>query len=106
MSVETDESAHRHAKRFDFCGAAKLRQIYHKTGGRDIGAHLLQQPDCSLRRAAGGDEIVDDNHALALGHRIGMHFHLIDAIFQRIGDGYGEMRELALFANRTNPAES
>ena len=59
-------------------------QIDHETGREDIGAELTQQLDRAFRGAAGGDEIVHQNHTLALLHRVFMHFHLVDAVFQRI----------------------
>ena len=40
---------------------------------------------------------------LVLPDRIGVDLHLVDAVFERIGDPHGFMRELALFADRDEP---
>ena len=53
-----------------------------------------------LRGAAGGDEIVDQDHALARVDRVGMHFHFVEAVFQRIGNAHRGVRQLAFFADR------
>ena len=55
------------------------------------------------RRAAGGDEVVDQDDALALADGIRVDLHLVDAVFERIGDAHGFVRQLALLADRHEP---
>ena len=52
------------------------------------------------RRAAGGDEVVDQDHPLALADGVGVDLHLVDAVFERIGDAHRLVRQLALLADR------
>ncbi len=52
------------------------------------------------RCAAGGDEIVDQEDALLLADRVGVDLHFVDAVFERVGDANGFVRELALLADR------
>ena len=52
------------------------------------------------RRAAGGDEVVDEDDALALADGVGVDLHLVDAVFERIGDAHRLVRQLALLADR------
>ena len=64
----------------------------------------LKELDRGLRRAAGGDEIVDQDDALALRHGVLVHFHFVDAVFERIADGHALERQLALLADRHEAA--
>ena len=54
----------------------------------------------AFRGSPGRDQIVDEDHAFALGDRIVMHLHVVEAILQGIGDGDGRVRELAFLADR------
>ena len=53
-----------------------------------------------FRGAAGGDQIVHQDHALARDQRVVVHLDLVDAVFQRIGDAHALVRQLALLADR------
>ena len=46
------------------------------------------------------NEIVNQNHLLLWLHRIPVHFHLVNAIFQAVGYSNSLVRQFALFANR------
>src|SRR5262249_58446630 len=50
--------------------------------------------------AAGGDQVIDQDHAVALGYRVLVHLHLVDAVFERISDGDALVGQLALLADR------
>ena len=54
----------------------------------------------AVRGAARGDQVVDQNDALAGLHRVLVHLHLVDAVFERIGDRHRGVRQLALLADR------
>ena len=70
MPFEADQRAHRHAELPDLLGAAQIRQVDDEAGRQHVGADLLQELDGGLRGAAGGDEIVDQDDALALKHAV------------------------------------
>ena len=53
--------------------------------------------------AAGGDQVVDQHHALAFADGVDMDFHLVGAVFQRIGHAHGLVRQLAFLADRHEP---
>ena len=103
---ERDQRAHRHVERLQLGGAAEFGQVDDEHGGDDVGAGAAQQLDCALRRAAGGDEIVDQQHALALDQRVGVHLHLVDAVFQAVGDESVACGSLPFLRIGTKPAES
>jgi hypothetical protein len=65
MSLEGDQTLHRHAERLDFFGAAEVRQVDDKGGGDNFRADFLQKLDRPFRRAACGDQIVDEQNLLA-----------------------------------------
>ena len=65
MPVERHQRAHRHVHRAQFGGAAEIRQVDDETGRDHIGADLAQQFDRAFRGAAGGDQIVNQDDALA-----------------------------------------
>ena len=71
----------------------KQRRHHLRAGG-------LQQLRRRSRRATGGDEIVDQQYALALPDRILVHFHFVDAVFERVGDANRFVRQLAALADR------
>src|SRR6516225_2827073 len=100
MAFEAHQRAHRHAELSDLFGAAQFRQIDDETGGQNLGADLLEKLHRRLRRAAGGDEIVDQNHALAFDQRVFVHFHFIDAVFERIADADALKGQFAFLADR------
>ena len=80
MSRERQQRAHRYVQRAQFVGAAEIGQIDDEAGRDDVGADLAQQLDRALRGAAGGDEVIDQDDALAGLDRVDMHFHFVEAI--------------------------
>ena len=100
MALEGDQRAHRDAQRLEPFHAGEVGQVDDETGGDDVGAGLAQELHRALGGAAGGDQIVDENHPLAGSDRVLMHLHFVDAIFELIGDRDDAMRQLALLANR------
>jgi hypothetical protein len=65
MPVECHQRSHRHVHRPQFRGTAEIRQIDDEAGRHHIGADLPHQFYGALRGAAGGDQIVDQDDALA-----------------------------------------
>ena len=100
MPVERHQRSHRHVHRPQFRRAAEIRQVDDEAGRDHVGADLAHQLHRALRGTAGGDEIVDQNDALAGKNGVGVHFHLVETVFQRIGDAHRGMRQLALLADR------
>src|ERR1035437_7370639 len=100
MSLERHQRSHRHIHRPQFRRTPEVRQVDDEAGRDHIGADLAQQLHRSLRGAAGGDQVVDQDHALAGMNGVGVHLHFIEAVFQRVGDAHGGMRQLAPLADR------
>jgi hypothetical protein len=99
MSRKCDERTHGHAQSLQFLRASEIRQVDDETSGDDIGAELAQQFHRAFRRAARGYEIVDQNDPFVRGDGVLVHLHLVEAVFQRIGDRYGRVRKLALLSD-------
>ena len=100
MPLERHQRAHGHIHRAQFVRAAEIRQVDDETGGDHIGADLAQELDRAFGGAARRDEVVDQDHLLARLHRVGMHLHLVEPVFQRIGDAHRGVRQLAFLADR------
>ena len=100
MPLERDQRAHRHVELAQLVGAAEVGQIDDEAGGEHLGAELAQKLHRALRGAAGRDQVVDQDDAVALLHRVLVHLHLVEAVFQRIGDRHPLVRQLALLADR------
>src|SRR5215472_7391981 len=100
MSLESNERADRHVELAQSVGTAEIRQIDDETGGKDLGAQLAQELHRPFRRSAGRDQIIDKDDTVPLLYRVLVHFHLVQPVFQRIGDGNAFMRKLALLADR------
>ena len=56
------------------------------------------------RRATGGDQIVEQQHLLATHGWHPVHFHLVDTVFERIGDATVSCGNLPRLRIGTNPA--
>ncbi|MHC2655124.1 hypothetical protein ACVMHY_007703 [Bradyrhizobium barranii subsp. barranii] len=65
MPFERHQRSHRHVHRAQLGGTAEIGQIDDEAGGDDIGADLAEELHRAFRGAAGGDEIVDQDDALA-----------------------------------------
>jgi hypothetical protein len=65
-----------------------------------LRADLAHQLDRALGGAACGDQIVHKDETLAGTNGVLVHFHLIEAVFQRLSYPHRGMRQLPLFADR------
>src|SRR5271165_898428 len=99
MPFKRNERTYRHAQSLQFSGASQIREINDKASGNDVRAEFAQELHRAFGRAAGGDEIVDENDALVHGHGVLVHLHFVEPVFKRIGDRHRDMRKLALLAN-------
>src|SRR5271155_4295288 len=61
VPFEGHERCHFLAESADFCGAAQLGQIDHEETAHDLRAGALEKLDRGISRAAGRDQIVDDD---------------------------------------------
>jgi hypothetical protein len=100
MPLERHQGPHRHVHRAQLLGAAEFGQVDDEAGGQHFGAKLTQEFHRRFRRAASGDQIVDQYHALAFDQRVGMHLDLVFAILQHVRDADALVRQLALLADR------
>src|SRR6185312_1839087 len=99
MPFETDQRADRNAERLQPGAAAEIGQVDDEAGGENIGADLPQQLYRRLGGAAGGDQIVDEDDLLAGLDPILVHLHLIQPVFEAVGDAHRLVRQLALLAD-------
>src|SRR5262245_29016104 len=84
--------------------AAEIGQVDDESSTNHVGTELAQQFDRGFGRAAGGDQVVDEEHRLARLQSILMDFDDVDAVFELVflTDGLG--RQLALLADRYEAA--
>src|SRR5271165_3819350 len=97
MPFKRNERTYRHAQSLQFSGASQIREINDKASGNDVRAEFAQELHRAFGRAAGGDEIVDENDAFVRGHGVLVHLHFVEPILKRISDRHLDVRKLALF---------
>jgi hypothetical protein len=68
-----------------------------------VGTHLLQEQRGSFGGAAGGQEIIDEQHPIAWFHRVGMDGNGGAAVFQFVALFVRFEGELALLTHRHEP---
>ena len=103
MSFEPYQRAHRHVELAQSLGPAEIRQIDYEASRKDLRTQLAQQLDGTFGGATGRDQVVDQNDAITVRNRVLVHFHFIEPVLQRIGDGNTLVRELALLADGHEP---
>src|SRR5437016_3476923 len=69
-------------------------------GFQEDTAHHFDEPDGCRRRAARGQQIIDENYAFPLMNRVRMHLDDGFAVFQGVSGALALVGELALFAHR------
>ena len=65
MPLETHQRAHRQLELAQLVRSAQLRQVDDEAGGEQLGAGVAQQLDRALGSAAGRDQVVDQDDAVA-----------------------------------------
>jgi len=98
--LEFADRIHRQARIPDGLRAAQVGQVDDGGGLGHVGPQALQQAGRRQHRAAGGDQVIDQQHALAGPHRIRVHLHRGIAVFQGVFLGHRAKRQLALLAHR------
>ena len=66
MAVERDQGPHRDPEIFDFPGAAEIGQVNDGGAFDHRAAQLFQQASARHHGASGGNQVVDEQYALAL----------------------------------------
>ena len=79
---------------------AQFGQVDDRRRFDDGGVEALEQAGRRQHRAAGGDQVVDQQHALARGGGVGMDFDRGIAVFELVFLGDGGKGQLALLAHR------
>src|SRR3954451_17760593 len=69
-----------------------------------LAAQLLDELDLRLRRAAGGEDVVVDEDALAAHDRVSVQLQRIEAVLERVLRAHRPPRELPRLARRDEPA--
>src|SRR5512141_2206394 len=83
----------------DRLDAFQERELDHGPEADDVAAEELDQVDGAHRGGAGGDEIVDDQDALAPGHGVLVHLEVLDGVLVRGQDRSALAGQLALLAD-------
>src|SRR6185312_7356420 len=99
MPLERDQGMHRLTQLANAFGAAQFRQVDDKGTADHIGAGAFQQRDPGDAGAAGGDQIIDNQHIVTLGDGIDVNLHPVLAIFQIVILADHGMRQLAFLAD-------
>src|SRR6266403_2284087 len=103
VPLELAQAEYFQATSFQPLAAAVIRQIDHEAAFHHDSAHLLDQLRSRFGSAAGGDQVVQQQHAVARADRIDVDFDPIATVFELVvvPDRLG--RELAFFADRNEP---
>src|SRR5678809_1252351 len=80
----SDEGVDAVAALLDPLAAAEVVELDDERALDDLGAHLLEQAQRGVRGAAGREQIVDDEDALALGDGVDVDLDLARAVLQRV----------------------
>jgi hypothetical protein len=100
MPLERDQRGDLEAIPAERIGAAELRQVDDELDLAHDRAGLAKQPHRSTGGAAGGDQIVDQQHSSARRAGIFMHRDPVSAIFEGIILGDGGAGQLAVLADQ------
>src|SRR5262245_40664257 len=84
--------------------AAEIGQIDDEGSADHLGLELAQELDRGLRRAARGDQIVNEQHRFARGDGVLVNLDHVDAVFELVVLTDGLARQLALLADRDEAA--
>src|SRR5215472_16391304 len=83
---------------FEFVPAFQEVEFYGKAQAADVSAELLHEFHSCFHRAAGGEEVIDDDHVLPRFDGIKVDLQRIRPVFQVIGDTRYRRGQLARFA--------
>ncbi len=84
--------------------AAEIGQVDDEGGAHHVGIELAQELDRGFRRAARGDQIVDQQHGLSGTDGVLMDLDDVDAVFELVVLADRLPRQLALLADRHEAA--
>lgn len=87
----------------DLVAAFELGELDQDGDADDFGAGLLDEFAAGLERAAGGEQVVDDDDLAALADGIGVDLEAVGAVFEGVVDAVDAAGELAGFANGDEP---
>src|SRR5579859_3504942 len=87
----------------EFRAAVEKRQFHRKGGAFDYAAEFLHKLCGGRSRAASGEQIIANNHALAWLHGIFVDFEGVRSIFEGIGNAGSFRGQLFWFSNRNEP---
>ncbi len=85
---------------FEASAAADIDEVDHERAADDLRFQSIEQRDRGERGAAGREQVVDHQHALAGGHRIDMELDTVGAVLERVVVPDGLARKLAGLADR------
>src|SRR5438445_10440886 len=100
MSRKLAQREHGIAESFYSFTAAQIRQVDHESAADDRSAGNADQPERRFSRAAGCNQVVDEQHLLAALNPVGMQLQPVGAVLEMVVVTEVFGRELPLFADR------
>src|SRR5215210_5679922 len=100
MSLERHEGVHFHALVAQLSCAADIGQVDDEGRCHDIAAGFAEEIDGGGGRAAGSDQIVDQEDPVTLPNGVGVNLDGVDAVFERIFLAEVAVMQLAPLGNR------
>src|ERR1700694_1721871 len=100
MSRKLAQREHRIAESFYSFTTAQIRQVDHESAAGDRSAGDADQPERRFSRAAGCNQVVDEQHLLAALNSVGMQLQSVAAVLELVVVTEVFGRELPLFADR------
>jgi len=87
------------ARHVEVIAAFQEAQLDDTGRGDHVAAALAYQVDRRLHRAAGRDQVVENDHPLTRGNRVLLHLDRVGAVFEVVGIPHGPAGQLALLAD-------
>src|SRR6202163_3783382 len=100
MSRKLAQREHGIAESFYSFTAAQIRQVDHESAADDRSAGKADQRERRFSRAAGCDQVVDEQHLLAALNPFGMHLQPVGAVLEMVVVTEVFGWQLPLFADR------
>ena len=79
--------------------ASQAEQFDEKHAARDRGACFFDELATGPHRAAGGEQVIDDQYVLARPHAVDVHFQRVGAVFKVVVKRVRVVRQLAWLAD-------
>src|SRR6185503_19219081 len=99
LALERAQRVHAQAAFAQPRGAAEVGKVDDEAAANDVATRAFDQFHARERSAAGGDQVVDHEHALAAVDRVGVDLDAVGAVLEVVVDADRRVRELAGLAH-------